>query len=271
MPIAAALLVAAVTLLILAPLALTAGHWQVHHPRTALALWFAAVGAGAALTVSSIAAIILEALAAAPSSDTGQAITVTLLAWMQLGAVGAVIGFVWVSAEPLADSQRGAIDELRSIAVSREQHRGYTLVWVDSAAPSAVAVPARKPQILVSTRLRELLSPAELRAVIAHEATHLRLRHGWAVRIAELSALCLPRALRAGRHLRRATLLLIELIADDAAAKRAGAVHLANALAKIGRAGNQPGLELRAERLTLRRWRHARRWRDPVHIGALHL
>ncbi|MEJ1089940.1 M48 family metalloprotease [Microbacterium sp. Mu-80] len=245
---------------------LTVGHWPVRHPRIALTLWFGAFFGGGILVLGAVITTIAAALNAGAAPTVAEAIMVTLAAWVSVGAIGAVVAFVGVSAEPLAHSYRRSLARLAPVAVARQERRGFTLVWFDSPSPVACAVPGRPAEILVSTAMRDLLSAPQLQAVIAHEYAHLRLRHGWAMRIAELNALCLPGALRAGQGLKRATSLLIELVADDAAARQAGAAHLANALTRLAAATDDPGLAVRAERLTLRRWPTAARRRLPEPI-----
>lgn len=261
----------AVLLLVLAPWVLTMGRWQVRFPRTALTLWFSAFFAGCALMLGAVIAAILVSIGAARVPTAAEAISVTMAAWLSLGAVGAVLAFVSVSAEPLTASQRESVRRLAPVAVARERRPGFTLVWFDSEEPVACAVPGRSAEILVSTGLRRTLTGPQLRAVVAHEYAHLRYRHGWAVRIAEVNALCLPRRVQAGRGLKRATLLLVELMADDAAARQAGAAHLANALSQMAEAGEDVGMALRAERLTLRRWPRGDRRRLPEPIRGLRI
>ncbi|QTV80355.1 M48 family metalloprotease [Microbacterium sp. NIBRBAC000506063] len=255
-------------LLLFAPLVLTRGRWQVRFPRLAFASWFGAFLVGCALALGSLVAMVAASLSASSSMDAAAATVVTVGTWLSLGAIGAIAAFVSVSAEPLADSHREAISALAAVALSREERRGFTLVRFASEEPVACAVPGRRPEILVSTGLEMLLSAAQLQAVLAHEYAHLRYGHGWAVRVAEVNALCLPRFLRAGRGLRRATLLLVELIADDAAARQAGAANLANALDRMAKESGDAGLALRAERLALRRWPRAshRRVPEPIRL-----
>lgn len=251
-------LIAAVLVLLLAPLVLTAGRWQVRFPRTALGLWFGALFVGIGCAIASAATVLMRSVGVGQVHGPVEGLFLTFAGWLSLGVFAAVIVFVSASAEPLADSWRQAVGRIAPVAVSREDADGATLVWFESAEPVACAVPSGDPEIFLSTALRDLLSGPQLQAVIEHERAHLRGRHGWVVRIAEINDLCLPRCILAGRALRRATMLLIELIADDAAARRAGAVHLANALATMGRATADPGLELRADRLALRRWKAPR-------------
>src|SRR5699024_126739 len=142
--------------------------------------------------------------------------------------------------------------------------RALTLAHITSDDVVACSLPGREPAIIIPSRLESVLSRAELQAVIAHEYAHLRGRHHLLRRIAQINAACLPRRLRAGREFDRATTLLLELIADDAAARQAGAVHLANALAKIGDVASDPSLSVRAERLAVFTWTAARRCRVPA-------
>src|SRR5690606_9085903 len=102
--------------------------------------------------------------------------------------------------------------------------------------------------IVISSGLTDRLSPAELRAIIEHERAHLRGRHDLATRLAALSCACLP-AVLASQELHRATQLLTELIADDAAARRCGRDVTASALAKLSAAAGDQLMLLRAERL----------------------
>lgn len=256
-----ALLGAAAGVLLLSPSLLTAGRWQVRYPRTALALWFCAFFAGIGLVTASVIVVLFRGVIIGNAQSWEESVTLTVAGWLSLGIIGALIGFASASAEPLTQSWREAVNQFAPIAVAHEKREGYTLVWFRSDEPFACAVPSPASEILISTALRGILSDPQLAAVIAHEWAHLRQKHGWAVRIAEINALCLPRALTVGRDLKRATLLLVELIADDTAATQAGAANLANALAIMSRAAADPGLELRAERLTLRRWPIARRKR----------
>lgn len=263
-----ALVCAAIALAVFlcAPLLLTVGSWQVHRPTLALFAWFGAFGVGCLAAIAALSATVAASLAATTVMQGPAATVLTLGAWISLGAIGAVIALVSASAEPLAQSHHAAVREIVPVALSREQRDGFTLVRFVSDEPVALAVPGRRPEIIISTALEELLTTPQLLAVLAHEYAHLRYRHGWAVRIAEINALCLPRYLRAGSAFKRATLLLVELIADSSSAKQTGAVHLANALSRMATVTGDPGLDLRAERLSLRRWPTSYRGRLAVPI-----
>ena len=101
--------------------------------------------------------------------------------------------------------------------------------------------------MFVSSGLREALTDAELDAVIAHEHAHLTQRHGLALRIAHVNSIVLG-AFRAGRELHRASLLLVELAADDAATKATSSAALAGALTTMGTELGDAGMLARAHR-----------------------
>lgn len=252
MPTVIGCLVAAALLMTLSPWLLTRGNWQVARPRLALGAWFAALAVGVALVATALVGTALAAAALAVSAGDGTTAggaVVTVVAWVSLTAAGAFIGLLSGLSQPLVDSYRRSLRRFAPVATSREDRGPFTLVRFASEEFLAVAVPGRRPEILLSSALEAALTPTQLRAVLAHEYAHLRQRHGLVVRIAELNALCLPRWVPAGAALRSATMLLVELVADDVATRQAGAGTLAGALTRIGRATDDPGLELRAARL----------------------
>ncbi|NHB84728.1 M56 family metallopeptidase [Tessaracoccus sp. HDW20] len=173
----------------------------------------------------------------------------TVGAWGGVLLVAAVVGLASGMSEPLVDSYRRSLRRLTPVATSREDRTAFTLVRFESEHPVAVAVPGRRPEILVSSALEQALTPAQLRAVLAHEYAHLTGRHGLLVRLAELNASCLPRFVPAGTGLRRATVMLVELVADDVAARQAGSAQVAVALERLAQVSGEAGFLVRAERL----------------------
>lgn len=250
-------------LLVVTPAVLTRGQWQVHFPRLALRIWFAALAAGCAAMLGSVAMATAGAVTPSPGASPVEVTLTVVIAWLGLAALGAAAAHVLGSAEPLATAAGHTPTLTAAVASSREPHPGFTLIRVQTNDPVVCAVAGAEPAIWLSSGAERLLTRDQLRAVLAHEYAHLRGRHHWARRIAALNARCLPRTLAAGPALQRATALLVELIADDAAARQAGPAELANALAILSRATAAPGMELRAERLTRRRWPGPSRRRLP--------
>ena len=185
--------------------------------------------ASARSACSAVIGSVAGAVTASEATPHDQAILLTVAAWLGLGGVGALVAFVAVASGPMRAGAEDSRAVNAAIASAREERAGFTLVRFSSPQLIACVVPGRRPEILLSSAMEQALSLPQLQAVLAHEFAHLRQRHGWAMRIAELNALCLPRT-RPGRALKRATVLLIELAADDVAARQAGAANLANAL-----------------------------------------
>lgn len=253
-------------LLLVAPLALRTRPWQVLFPRLAMALWWGSVLLGCASVVAAVAMCAGMSVAEpAPASGWG-VVALTSVPWLVLGAVGFAIGLASGKAPPPLSGDEDAVRTTGSAVVSREDRGSFTLVRVASADPFAYAVPGPAPEILISAALEGALSQAQLRAVVAHEYAHLRHHHNWFIRSAQINAACIPRILPAGPRLQEATTLLVELVADDIAAKQAGAAHLANALHRLSRLTGDASLDLRAERMTLRTWPMGARRRLPAPV-----
>ncbi|PPG28613.1 hypothetical protein C5E10_13570 [Pseudoclavibacter sp. RFBG4] len=248
-----------------APAILSAGTWQLRSPRVALTIWFFALFLGLSVLVVPLIVTLATAVTTSPATSPQETLTLTIAAWLGLGGVGAALAFIGMAAEPLVFSQRDQVSSIAFVAREREKREGFTLVRFESDEAIAMAVPGRQPEIFLSSACEELLSAPQLQAVLAHELAHLRQLHGWAVRIAEINA-TLVGWLPAGRRLQQATLLLVELAADDTAARQAGPAHLANALAILSDATGDPSLELRALRLTTKRWPGKGRRRLPPSV-----
>jgi Zn-dependent protease with chaperone function len=97
-------------------------------------------------------------------------------------------------------------------------HGTSSVVFVDDATPHAYVVGGRRPRIVVSSGLLRSLGVPERRAVLAHEAAHLRCRHHVHMRVLRLAAAIHPLlrpAIPAGA-------LAVERWADEEAANRLG-------------------------------------------------
>ncbi|TDD74328.1 M56 family peptidase [Actinomadura darangshiensis] len=101
---------------------------------------------------------------------------------------------------------------------------------LDTGVPIAVAVPGRNGGVLVSRGLLRELTPAELRVVFQHEASHLRHRHHRYLAAGDLAAAALPPLRPLAARLRLAT----ERWADEDAAEATGdRAVVARTLAKV--------------------------------------
>lgn len=252
-----ALLAAAAVSAMVTPWLLTRGHWASRLPRFALGLWHGALAFGA---VCILAAGITAIITTMRASDENAAtlIAVSVVAWSLLLAGGALLALLLAGVERDRGSGDSPRRMIETIPHEVEVLADGTALWVcDDDAAFACALPGTTPAIVVTRGLRSLLTQTQLAAVLAHERAHLRYRHHLALSIARLHRDALPHT-RGSRDLVRATRLLIELIADDSAARTVGAVHLANALVRMEAATGDATLAARADRLATRRWRAPR-------------
>jgi Zn-dependent protease with chaperone function len=110
---------------------------------------------------------------------------------------------------------------------------------VDYPTAAAYCLPGLRSQIVVSVGTLELLGPAELAAVLAHERAHLRERHDLV--LLPFSALwrAFPRSTTCGQA-HGSVALLVEMLADDRALRARPARELVSALVRFGTAGTCP-------------------------------
>lgn len=104
---------------------------------------------------------------------------------------------------------------------------------LDHPEPACYCLPGRRGAIVVTTGALDLLTPPQLAAVLQHERAHLAARHHLVVALTVAIRRTVP-GVKLLRHAERETRRLVELIADDAAARQSGAPTVAAALAVIG-------------------------------------
>lgn len=137
-----------------------------------------------------------------------------------------------------ADLQVVADDVARGLGISSVQ-----LLVRDASEPLAMTWGVRRPRLLLSTWMFANLDADELRAVIAHELSHVARRdfvHAWLSLLLHDAFFYLPSSRRAYRQLRADA----ELACDEWAARITGdALSVASALAKVWhRAAASPAL-----------------------------
>ncbi|WP_018500476.1 M56 family metallopeptidase [Parafrankia discariae] len=117
------------------------------------------------------------------------------------------------------------------------EHRdraGTRLRILDHPVAVAYCVPGvRHARVVVSAGLLRTLTPEELDAVLAHEEAHVSGRHDLVIQPFVAWERTFP-FLRPAREATAAVSLLVEMLADDAAARRTCGRTLARALARLG-------------------------------------
>jgi Zn-dependent protease with chaperone function len=259
----AALLALATACLLGAPRLLRLRRLAVRRPRLLLAAWLGVFLTGAAAIAGSVLWSVMLALAARTAAvDAGWVAGV--LAWGALAITGAVAALVLTRAEPLSAGRGAAardLDLLAAACTDRVERIGAVQVlYVRAERPVAFSSTCDGGRIVVTSALAEALSRAELRAVLEHERAHLTGRHDLLLRVARLNRACLP-ALFGARAFDQAVHLLVELAADDAAARVCGREALASALRTTAALEPNEWAEIRAARLVQR---PAQKRRRPV-------
>jgi Zn-dependent protease with chaperone function len=109
---------------------------------------------------------------------------------------------------------------------------------IDYPAAAAYCLPGIRSQIVVSAGTIDLLAPAELTAVLAHERAHLRARHDLVLIPFTSLRRAFPRS-QVIAQAYRTVALLVEMMADDRALRVRGLLprELATALLRFGTAG----------------------------------
>lgn len=179
----------------------------------------------------------------------------------------ATMGFWVMATAPVTKDVREVIATLNTHVVAQEDRPGFTLTTVEHTYPAALSTPPTAGQpgtIMVTTGLQDALTPGQLQAVLAHEYAHVTQRHGKILSILTT----LDQMLHVFAPLKRSATLLVELAADDIAAKQAGPAELANALAVMAKATGDETMFLRAERLTTKKWprEHWRTIPEPIRV-----
>ncbi|MEB3023890.1 M56 family metallopeptidase [[Mycobacterium] crassicus] len=130
--------------------------------------------------------------------------------------------------------------DLVSIADSNPATRSGGLRILQVMQPLAYCLPGVRSRVVLSSGALQALSDTELAALLCHERAHLRARHDLVLEAFTAVHTAFPRFVRSGSAL-DAVRLLVELLADDAAVRAAGAPPLARALVTCASATTPAG------------------------------
>jgi len=230
--------------------------WPRRSPATAILLWQALGLAGGLAAVGALLAIgvsgpgvrpgVLGGLTALavrlaegkwPAPDQPLLLTAVRLVTFTAGTVlFTMLCWVLVVAFAVAIGARRRQRELLALLAHGDPKVPGALV-IDYPAAAAYCLPGIRSQIVVSVGTLDLLGPAELTAVLAHERAHLRARHDLVLIPFTSLRRAFPRSpMIAQAH--RTVALLVEMMADDRALRVRGLVarELATALLRFGTA-----------------------------------
>lgn len=253
------LAVAAVTLLA-SPHALAQRTWIVRFPRLALAAWVATAAVGILSALGGLVWWIVAHARVDAANGSGAEVAAFLSAWIAGALASGAVAAVALRAVTASHEHGHDLADLRTVLAACTSRQtvvgGRTVLVVATRRTFAAGVPGTDPLVVLSEPVLASLEPDELSAVVEHEAAHLSLGHGRLLHLARVHQACVP-GLRAPREMRRAVDLLVELVADDRAARACGVAPLASALTKLGGACHDDTMPLRAARLEQRAAAHA--------------
>jgi Zn-dependent protease with chaperone function len=233
--------------------------WPHRSPAAAILLWqalglaggLAAVGALLAIGVSGPGAqagvlsgltVVAARLASGKLAALGQPVMLTTA---RLGALIAGFALLALLCSMLVVAFADAVGarrrqrELLALLAHGDPKVPGALV-IDYPAAAAYCLPGIRSQIVVSAGTLDLLAPAELTAVLAHERAHLRARHDLVLIPFTSLRRVFPRSRVIGQAYRMVA-LLVEMMADDHALRVRGMVarELATALLRFGTSGSE--------------------------------
>lgn len=225
--------------------------WAERAPRLAIVMWQAA-------SFSVVAAALLATVSlAVPSDAIGHGLARFFeacaewpdlsLAWVRAGlAGGALIAgrLAYCAAHVLLRARRDRRRHAEMLTLLGRHDGDLGAVVVEYGERVAYCLPGRRAQTVITTAALESLSAEQVAAVLAHERAHLRGRHHLVLAAGEALTMAFPRAPlfeRARAEIAR----LVELLADDVAARRHNRIHIAAALVGLA-TGRVPAFALGA-------------------------
>lgn len=240
MGLAAGIAAAALLVLLNLPAPLSQARWPRCAPSYGLLLWQAMGLAGGLLALE-----LLATLALLPYGPTHVAAVRGLLAqglrpapWWALGSGALGLGLLARLLTVLLTSAARTLRARRThrqiidLVATRNPLLPRALV-LDHDLPVAYCLPGLRSRVVLSRGVLQALRDDELRAVLAHEAAHLEQRHDLVVLPFVALGATFPR-LRPVRTAAAQVALLIEMLADDRAARRCSRPVLARALLAVG-------------------------------------
>ncbi|GAA2904244.1 M56 family metallopeptidase [Streptosporangium fragile] len=255
MTAAVVLVLYALVAVVALPRVLDRGAWAERAPRLAIAVWLAACA-------SVVASPLFAALAAAIPADVvghGLAEVFAMCADMLSGAdvlsspgaraallaAALVVGRVAYCGTAIVVGARRARRRHAEMLTLLGRHDGTLgAVVLEHDEAAAYCLPGRDGRAVITTAALRSLAPEQVAAVLAHERAHLRGRHHLVLAAAETFARAFPGPplfTRARGEIAR----LVELLADDVAARRHPRVHIAAALVRLA-TGRAPAFTLGA-------------------------
>lgn len=252
MTVPVALLLFAGAILLLAPRVLAHASWVHASPRWGIFAWQACVGAVlSAFLLLALTALVPVERISFDLAHLMHACAAALQDSYTLSQAPGVFGAsIAVAGMTLLLLLRATVLLTLRVARDRERQRqlldllardldGHGAHVLAHDLPLAYCVPGGRGRIVLTTAARAALPAAELGAVVAHERAHLRGRHDLVLFGADVARTAFPWVtFFQVAHVQMGG--LIEMLADDSAARRAGRLPLVAALMDLGTFAARP-------------------------------
>ena len=223
--------------------------WVSRAPRFAIVLWQVATGTiVTALLLAAVAAAVpagalsaglagwlhacVMALRAGYASPAGSAVVPPIALSVALALTGRLVACLVAE---LWQARRTRANHRNALTLLAHRHPALDALVLDHPAPVAYCVPGRHRSIVVTTATLAVLDDAELAGVLAHERAHLHGRHHWVLAGTQALARALPLPVFKTAH--REVGRLLEMLADDTAARTQPRIVVAAALATLATGG----------------------------------
>jgi len=232
--------------------------WPSRSPRLGIATWQALVLSGISAVVLAGSALALPVLPFTTDlADLLQACATSLQsryatpAGAGLSTAGLMLAagvlargaYCLVSGVFVADQTRRR--QLNALCLVAHRHRRSGALVLDHPTALAYCRPGRRREIVLTTGALAALSENEIQAVLAHEQAHLNGRHDLVLAAFEAMERAFP-GVSMLRYARQEGAMLVEMLADDAAASgHSERLDLATALVHLA-AGRAPASTLGA-------------------------
>jgi len=245
------------------PGVLAGARWPDRAPGAAVVLWQAVTLTGVLCALGVVLAAPEELVRAAGAGrPVAVAALVGALAVAAVIVIRLLVSLAGVSHRSRARRARHrTLVDLLDRAERRRDLDVAGLRILDGALPFAYCVPGRSPRVVLSGGALDVLDDRQVAAVLAHEQAHLRHRHEVVMESFTAFHRAVPPPLRSRAPL-DAVRLLLEMVADDAAAARTDPAAVRAALARLSDRpdddrGGDGGRRRRLDRLAAPRPRSA--------------
>lgn len=222
--------------------------WPQRAPRLGVMAWQTLSGSVlAALLLAGLSVTVPDALVSASLADLLHACVMALRAQYAtpggavLHAAGAMltltlaarIGYLLVAC--LAGARRARTRHLAGLRLAARRDPALDAFVLDHPAAAAYCLPGRVGTVVLTSAALAVLDGQELSAVLAHERAHLRGRHHLVLAVADALARAVP-FLPVFGWARAEQARLLEMLADDDAARGGGRLAVARALVRLAEA-----------------------------------